>query len=252
MLIRAVCHVHSNWSFDGKWPLEKLAAFFSRRRCQVILITEHDQGFDECRFRKLREACLGASTESIILVPGIEYSDPSNRIHLLVWGDIPFLGSGNEADRILDAVQERAGVVVFAHPSRKKAWELFKPEWKDKILGIECWNRKTDGWAPSRNAGPLVGMTRAVPFVGLDFHDARQIFPLTTALQIDGPVSEQTVLAALRARRCYARAFGFPLKCFVENSGERLLRGAEFLRRRAALLLRRMEAWRRTRSVGRP
>lgn len=252
MLIRAVCHVHSDWSFDGKWPLEKLAAFFSRRRYQVILITEHDQGFDDFRFRQLREACRGASTADLLLLPGIEYSDPSNRIHLLVWGDIPFLGSGNEADKILDAVQERAGVAVFAHPSRKNAWELFKPEWKEKILGIECWNRKTDGWAPSRNAGPLLQMTRAVPFVGLDFHDARQIFPLTTVLQLDRPVSEEAVLSALRARRCHSEAFGLPLKCFVENSGAKVLHGAEFLRRRAALLLRRIGAWRQARSAGRP
>jgi hypothetical protein len=250
MLIRAVCHVHSEWSFDGKWSLEKLAAFFSRRRYQVIMITEHDQGFDEFRLMKLREACLRASTANIFLMPGIEYSDPSNRIHLLVWGDIPFLGCGANPDRILAAVQERAGVAVFAHPSRKDAWKLFKPEWKDKLLGIEFWNRKTDGWAPSKNARPLLEMTQAVPFVGLDFHNARQLFPLTTALQIDRPVSEEIILAALRARRCSSEAFGLSLKCFVEGTGAKALHGAEFLRRRAALLYRKIAAWKPTRSAG--
>ena len=104
-------------------------------------------------------------------MPGIEYSDTSNTLHFLVWGNLPFIGSGLAADEILMAsAQNSGGVVVFAHPSRREAWKLFNPDWVDKLLGIEVWNRKTDGWAPSRDAWQLIQGTQMLPFVGMDFY----------------------------------------------------------------------------------
>ena len=89
-LVRTACHVHSTWSYDGKWPLQDLAKSFSRRGYRAVLITEHDQGFSESKRLDHRAACQKASDADILLVPGIEYSDPANVIHLLVWGDVPF------------------------------------------------------------------------------------------------------------------------------------------------------------------
>ena len=46
-LIRTASHVHSTWSYDGKWPLEKLSRSFSQLGYRAVLMTEHDQGFSE-------------------------------------------------------------------------------------------------------------------------------------------------------------------------------------------------------------
>ena len=231
--------MHSDWSYDGKWSLDRLARTFSGRGYRAVLITEHDQGFDEERRLKHRDACRKASSDKILLVPGIEYSDPTNVIHLLVWGNIPFLGSKVAPERVLSAVSEARGAVVFAHPSRKAAWKQFKPEWKSGILGIELWNRKTDGWAPSRDAQPLLELSNAVPFVGMDFHDARQFFPMATILDVDAPViTEETVLAALRARRCASQAFGRDVMALSNGFGTRAFDAAESARRTAALFYR--------------
>ena len=238
--LRIACHVHSNWSYDGKWSLDKIARSFSERDYDAVLITEHDRGFDEQRRMAHRDACQKASTERILLIPGLEYSDRSNTIHLLVFGNVRFIGCDVPSDEVLDAVQQQRGAVVFAHPSRKSAWQLFKPEWKDKIVGIEVWNRKTDGWAPSKDAWPLLRMTNALPFVGMDFHDSRQFFPLTTLLDVELPIDETNIVAALRSKRCSSEAFGYSITSFCDGPGLRMLHRAEVLRRAAASFYRKV------------
>jgi hypothetical protein len=240
--ICAACHVHSTWSYDGKWKLDQLAKSFARRNYRVVLITEHDQGFDESKRLEHREACRVASSEKILLIPGIEYSDPTNVIHFLVWGDVPFVGSGAEPERVLAATQECAGVAILAHPSRKEAWKRFKPIWSDMIFGIEFWNRKTDGWAPSKEAWPLLQMTNAIPFAGLDFHDSRQFFPMATYLETQNPINEAMVLAALRERRCRSEVFGLGASALANGLQAGALHSAESLRRVAASLYRMAES----------
>ena len=151
MQILAACHVHSSWSYDGSWSLDSLALAFARRGCRVLMMTEHDLGFNAHRFAEYRDACARATSEHIFVLPGIEYSDTDNRVHVLVWG-VPFLGEGLTTEAVLDAVAHHGGVAVLAHPSRKAAWECFKPEWAQRLLGVEAWNRKYDGWAPSERA----------------------------------------------------------------------------------------------------
>ena len=92
MEVPAACHVHSDWSYDGKWALPALADEFARRGYRILFMTEHDRGFTEDRRREHRAACAKASSGRILVVPGIEYSDAANIVHVLVWGDVPFLG----------------------------------------------------------------------------------------------------------------------------------------------------------------
>ena len=86
MEILAVSHVHSEWSYDAKWTLKDLAAKFSERGCCVLMMTEHDRGFSPSRLAEFRKACTDASSDKILVVPGIEYSDAANRAHVLTWG----------------------------------------------------------------------------------------------------------------------------------------------------------------------
>jgi predicted metal-dependent phosphoesterase TrpH len=240
MRIRVACHVHSDWSYDGKWSLPEIAEAFSKRGYRAVMLTEHDQGFDETRRLEHRKACQQASTEKILLVPGIEYSDASNTLHFLVWDNVSFLGTGLIAEQILAATQAAGAVVVLAHPNRREAWKCFEPDWAGKLLGIEVWNRKTDGWAPSRNAWQLVQGTQMLPFVGMDFHECRQLFPLATVIEAESPITEASILTAMRAGRCRSEAFGFPVKRFLHGISARPVRMAEFFRRKAAPVARKI------------
>jgi hypothetical protein len=234
----AVCHVHSEWSYDAKWSLDALRAKFLERGCRILMMTEHDRGFSLPRWDEYRRACAQASSDRILIVPGMEYSDAANRLHVLVWGAVPFLGEGLPTGEMLRRVKAANGVAVLAHPSRKSAWQAFEPEWADQLLGVERWNRKYDGWAPSETSSVLLQKANAVPFVGLDFHTQRQLFPLTMTLDIDGSVTEESVLECLRAHRCSPCAFGAPLSQRLFRKALPAFRIAERSRRTAARIAR--------------
>lgn len=236
MEVLAASHVHSKWSYDGSWSLDALSARFSSRGYRVLMMTEHDRGFTPDRLVEYRAACSVASSDKILVMPGVEYSDATNRVHVLVWGPVPFLGEGLPTGEMLEAVQAASGLAVLAHPSRREAWKSFEPSWADRLLGIEIWNRKYDGWAPSRTAPALLATTGTIPFVGLDFHTVRQSFPLGMALDVHGDVSEETVVDSLRSRRCDARAFGLPLSQNIIRRALPVLNVAERSRRMGASL----------------
>ena len=215
MIIRAALHIHSNWSYDGQWELPTLATAFAARGYRVLLMTEHDLGFSEERRLAHREACRELSTDHLLIIPGIEYSDASNTIHVLVWGDGPFLGIGQETQRMLEHASEYDGVCVLAHPSRRAAWRLFHGSWLKHLAAIEVWNRKTDGWSPSRDAWRLVSQTGASPIVGHDFHSAKQFFPMSTCLPMPDLLNETKVLQVLRTQSFSCQVFGVALKQFA-------------------------------------
>jgi hypothetical protein len=112
----------------------------------------------------------------------------------------------------LDKVKTAGGIAVLAHPSRKEAWKKFDPQWASQLAGIEIWNRKTDGWAPSNTAIPLMQGTSLLPFVGLDFHSSRQFFPLAAHIDLRTPVSEVSVMDGLTHGRCHTTVFGQPFE----------------------------------------
>jgi hypothetical protein len=238
MEVLAACHMHSAWSYDGKWSLDQLRDKFGRRGCRILMMTEHDRGFTQARWEEYRQACAQASSHDVLMMPGIEYSDVENRTHVLVWGNIPFLGEGLLTGEMLDAVRACDGVAVFAHPGRKQAWKFFESEWSDKLLGIEVWNRKYDGWAPGEVASTLQQSSNAIPFVGLDFHTARQTFPLGMMLEIDTEITEEAVIKCLKSRRCRGQAFGLPVSGRAVQSSRSALRIAERARRMASAFVR--------------
>jgi hypothetical protein len=236
--ILAACHLHSGWSYDGSWTLEALADAFGQRGYRALLMTEHDKGFTASRWSEYRDACVRASTDRVRVVPGMEYSDADNRVHVLVWGPVPFLGEGLPTEDVLRRAAQHGGLAVLAHPARRTAWERFTPDWLPYLLGIEVWNRKYDGWAPGEpGAGLLKGATQ-VPFVGLDFHSRRQMFPLGMAVDVGGTIDEAAIVQSLRQKRCAARAFGLPLDEHRFEKRLPLLRLAERSRRKLVTLKR--------------
>ena len=184
-LVRAVAHVHSQWSDDGSWTLPRIAATFARLRCRVVLMSEHSRGFTETKWQEYRQACAEASTDQILLVPGIEYGDQDDVIHVPVWGDLPFLGDGLPIGQLLATVGEAGGTAMWAHPWRRDAWQRFDPSWFGYLTAVEVWNRKYDGIAPSQHSVALARREGLAMTVALDFHTRRQIFPLNLALELD-------------------------------------------------------------------
>jgi hypothetical protein len=241
MTVLAACHVHSKLSYDGSYTLQALSEKFSRAGYRVLLMTEHDRGFSPERLRQLRQLCEAASTRDLLIIPGIEYSDASNQVHILVWGDVPFLGENLPTTDTLRGVKEADGVAVFAHPSRRNAWQCFDPSWREVLAGIEVWNRKYDGFAPSRIAQELQQSVGAIPFVGLDFHTQKQFFPLAMALDIDSTITEQSVLDCIRARRVQHKVFGLQVDGQLIRKALPILGVVEVSRKKCASVSKKMK-----------
>lgn len=245
-MVKAACHIHSNWSYDGIWSLRNLRDAFSKRGYQALFMTEHDLGFTSEKWAEYQHLCREESTSETLIVPGIEYSDSKNLIHILTWGnEMPFFGEKSSTLDILRAVKEYNGVCVFAHPSRKAAWKAYQKDWANYLTGIEVWNRKSDGWAPSKAALQLIERTPScIPFVGMDFHDRNQFFPLAMELNIAGKSTIENLLKALRKKQCQIQAFGKGTEFVLKGLGLRGLYFAESLRRIAA------QPYHRTRRMG--
>jgi hypothetical protein len=243
MELRVATHVHSEWSYDASWSLAALADAFASRGYDAVLMAEHDRGFDSARWDAYRRACAEASDERILIVPGMEYEDPSRVVHVPVWGEaMPFLGEGRETLDLLRDVRAAGGIAVFAHPWRRDAFSRYRPEWAPYLLGVEIWNRQYDGIAPNPRGRAFAGEHGLRPFVSLDFHTRRQFFPLAMVLDLDGAATTASVAAALAAGRCRPEMARFDaLRCTQMLPGGPL-RAAEFARRRARGPVRRLQA----------
>ena len=183
--VRAVAHIHSEWSDDASWPLDRLAAAFRKRGRSVLLMCEHSRTFTEAKWDEYVQACAAASGDGVLIVPGLEYNDADNVVHIPVWGDVPFLSQTPDIADVLAHARAADGIAVFAHPWRRNAWRRFDPAWAKDLTAVEIWNRKYDGWAPNRQARAYAERLGLPPFVALDFHGARQFFPLAMELTLD-------------------------------------------------------------------
>jgi hypothetical protein len=246
--IRAAFHVHSEWSYDAKLTLEELAALFKRHGYDAVFMCEHDRGFSAERLREYVAACERASSDGPLLVPGIEYADATDVIHMPVWGRVPFLGEGVPTARLLGAVAEHDGVCVLAHPRRRDAWKSVDPAWLGLCTGIEIWTRKWDGWAPNELACRWAADAGMVGVAALDLHGAHQIFPLAMELELAGPLDVETCVDAFRRRRCRALIRGLPAAPLTSGGLASTARAVERLRSPVWRLGRRV---RESRSGGR-
>ena len=236
--MRIAAHVHSDWSYDGRWTLEDLARAFAKRGYDAVLMAEHDRTFDDARWTEFRAACAVASAHGALLVPGIEYSDADNRVHVPIWGAHEFLGAERPTLDLLTDARAVGATSMIAHPARRDAWRTLAPECFELADAIEVWNRKYDGWAPSRIGLELAERHELASFVGLDFHTARQFFPLAMTCALPDAPTVEGVLAAVRAGELAPTALRLPARRLTDGPGVLAARAGEFARRRAAKAVR--------------
>jgi len=232
--VRAVAHIHSEWSDDASWPLDRLAAAFRKRGRSVLLMCEHSRTFTEAKWEEYVQACAAASGDGVLVVPGLEYNDADNVVHIPVWGEVPFLSQTPDIADVLAHTRASDGIAVFAHPWRRNAWTRFDPSWAKDLTAVEIWNRKYDGWAPNRQARAYAERLGLPPFVALDFHGARQFFPLAMELTLTGAPTRATVEDALRDGRFEALAFSRSALRLTSGVGGAVLAAAEMARGVAA------------------
>ena len=122
-------------------------------------------------------------------------------------------------------------------------YKRIEPGWLSRLVGLELWNRKYDGYAPNPAAAQILSeYSQLVPFVSLDFHRYRQFHPLTMVIELDGVTSEAAISDALRAGHAYPAAFGVDARRLTEGSAGPAIQGLERVRRTVARSARRAKS----------
>jgi hypothetical protein len=236
--IRVAVHVHTSWSFDGTASLGRIAAAFHRRGYDAVLLADHCQSVSPEQWPEYRAACAELSTHRLVLVPGLEYRDADNVVHLPTWGQgLPHLGDEVEVATLLADVSALGGAAILAHPGRRSAYLRFDPAWSSLLAGVEVWNRKYDGWRPSAVGTALARAWRLPGYASLDFHRRRQHFPLSTVLDVDA-LTEAGIVSAVLARRAEARFARTPVERWQSAAGRGVLAAVDEGRQIAASVLR--------------
>ena len=140
--MKALLHVHSNYSYDGESSLENLAVWGASRGLGAILLSEHTNDFDKTKMSRFVEHCESLAGEPCCLIPGLEFP---------VRGGFHLLGFSIRAfEPIVDPlaavrfIHDQGGLAVLAHPAR------YKGAWPDESVlaeldGVEVWNARYDG-----------------------------------------------------------------------------------------------------------
>jgi hypothetical protein len=241
MMLKVIAHIHTTCSYDGKWEFDKLVKYFEGQGCHVLLMTEHDKGFTQEKFEEYINMCHQASHENFLVIPGIEYGDKDNRVHILTWGEVPFLGENQETIDVLKAVKKFDVISVMAHPSRRDAWKCYNPEWSSYLSGIELWNRKEDGFKPSEVGGDLLSRNLHIkPYVVLDFHGPKQIFPLYLKMPRPSSFDVESILSQLKQGNFEPCFWKFPAGWCQSGLGLRTLKVLDYMRKKILKLKREL------------
>ena len=104
---KGLLHFHSNFSYDGHNSIQEIAKWRKTEKIDFIILTEHDNDFDNQKFENYVNECEKHS-KNIILVPGIEYSFGQKRPFPQSWA-----GLRNEELSALTGEE-----AVFCHKNR--------------------------------------------------------------------------------------------------------------------------------------
>ena len=240
--IKIASHIHSAFSDDSTAALPGLVTTLKRVGYHGALVCDHDRTMTELSWYRLQDECARISqATNFILVPGIEYQDADHVVHMPVYGPVPFFGRSPNLDDLLPAVAAAGGVAVFAHPARRDAWKRFDTAWVPFLSGLEVWSRKYDGIRPNEWALEMSALLGMTPYVSLDYHGPRQLFPLSMKVRVSQHAEPEDVLRALRAGSTRPSVFGMHPEQFSSGALGAFSSGMEATRRWGAPQLRRLE-----------
>src|SRR5436309_15089673 len=104
--IKGVLHVHSVFS-DGEEPLDRVVEPLRQAGMSFAAVSDHAEVFDDLRMEDYVWICETLSTETFVVIPGLEFSLYGGEIHILGYGitrRIRFTDMEDLVDRLNDDV----------------------------------------------------------------------------------------------------------------------------------------------------
>lgn len=172
-----IVHVHSLYSHDGRDSLEEIRDFAAQRGIGFVALTDHAEDFTATVWREYVARCRTVSSESVRLVPGLEFRFEGYRgLHLLAF-DLAQWIEPRTPDEFIALAGAASRCTVVAHPIL--AGYAIPPVVRDGINAIEVWNATYNTrYLPDPRAFRLLHDIRrrrpeVVGLAGLDQHDRR-------------------------------------------------------------------------------
>jgi hypothetical protein len=75
MNILGAVHIHSDFSHDGKIPLDEIRNLFLKRGVRFVCLTEHIEDLTASEYGDLVKNCASLSNDEFLFIPGIEIED---------------------------------------------------------------------------------------------------------------------------------------------------------------------------------
>jgi hypothetical protein len=200
MSLKGVLHIHSAFS-DGEESLDRVVERLRLAGMSFAAVSDHAEVFDEPRMEEYVLLCNALSTESFVIIPGLEFALHGGDIHILGYG-ITRRVRFKSAEALVDGIHEAGGLAVLAHPPFGSINILGAV--RAKLDGIEVWNGRYDGThAPRAGSFQLLRRIRSVnpkaaAYCGIDLHKSGQLRkPVYVELEAER-LERETILKALR------------------------------------------------------
>jgi len=198
--VTGIFHLHTNYSFDGKSPLQEITNLAKEEGHSFLLLTEHNDDFNNEKMKKFAAECNRLSTDELVVVPGLEINCGLDR-HILAIGVKKYIKTASP-DEVIGQIKEIGGLVVFPHPGLYQFRTFMKSI--NSLNGIEVWNSRYDvRYAPNLKSFSLLKDLRKInpriyAYGGLDLHSSSNFDALCLKIELL-KLSEEEILSSLES-----------------------------------------------------
>ena len=184
-------HVHSEYSYDGRDPVELIVAQAAAVGIDALAITDHDD------FRAAAELRRLAPAAGIVPIPGMEVTSAAG--HVLALGIDDPIPAGLSFDATVEAISAAGGISVVPHPfqrSRHGVAARVDPASMTVADAIEVYNSRLLTGRSNRRAARFARRCDIAQTAGSDAHIAEMVGQAVTI--VDTPAMDaDSILAAI-------------------------------------------------------
>jgi predicted metal-dependent phosphoesterase TrpH len=183
-------HAHSDLSYDGRDPVERLLERAAAVDLDAIAVTDHDA------IEGTLEAVDRAPAYDLLALPGMEVSSAAG--HVLALGVDELVPPDLSFQETLDRIHDRGGIAVVPHPfqtSRSGVLATITTEELAAADAIEVYNSRLLTGRANRKAARFARRENLPMTAGSDAHISEMVGRATTTVEAD----ERSVDAVLDA-----------------------------------------------------
>lgn len=213
-LVHIDTHVHTADSYDAETSTERVLERAAAVGLDGVVVTDHDS------IEESRRAAELAPLYGLVGIPGVEVSTRDG--HLLAIGVDEPPGHGRGLAGTVETVHARGGVAVVPHPFqrsrhgvRASAVEACQYRRETTVDGIEVHNAYALTGIRNTQAASFAAAHDYPRFGGSDAHMARLVGTAYTEVAVDGEVSRESVVEAMRAGRTRAHGDRTPVRRYL-------------------------------------